>query len=166
MGKSCCFFGHRKIEYTKELENKIYENAENLILNENVTTFYFGSNSEFNSLCHNIITALKQKYPDIKRIYVRAGFPYIDNSYKNYLSDYYEDTYLPEKAINAGKASYVIRNQEMIDKSDFCIIYYKEDYLPPMRRNSRRDLFAYQPKSGTRTAYEYAKKKDKIIIIL
>ena len=65
MGKSCCFFWHRKIEYTKELENKIYENAENLILNENVTTFYFGSNSEFNSLCHNIITALKQKYPDI-----------------------------------------------------------------------------------------------------
>ena len=30
-----------------------------------------------------------------------------------------------------------------------------------MRRNSRRDLFAYQPKSGTRTAYEYAKKEGQ-----
>ncbi len=166
MGKSCCFFGHRKIEYTEELEKQIYENAEKLILNENVDTFYFGSRSEFNSLCRDIVKDLKEKYPNINRIYIRAEYAYISDSYKDYLLEDYEDTYFPEKAINAGKASYVERNQIMIDKSDFCIVYYKEDYLPPIRKNSRRDLFAYQPKSGTKIAYDYAKKKDKTIIRL
>ena len=64
----------------------------------------------------------------------------------------------------AGKASYVERNQEMINKSDFCVIYYDENYLPPRRKNSRRDLFDYQPKSGTAVVYDYAVKKKKKII--
>ena len=166
MGKSCCFFGHRKIEHTEELEKQIYENAEKLILNENVDTFYFGSKSEFNSLCRDILKTLKEKYSNINRIYIRAEYAYISDSYKDYLLENYDDTYFPEKAIYAGKASYVERNQIMIDKSDFCIVYYKKDYLPPMRKNSRRDLFAYQPKSGTKIAYDYAKKKDKTIIRL
>ncbi|MBR6523759.1 MAG: hypothetical protein IKT39_04030 [Clostridia bacterium] len=56
------------------------------------------------------------------------------------------------------------RNQEMINKSKFCVVYYDENYLPPWRKNSRRDLFDYQPKSGTKVAYEYAVKKKKHII--
>ena len=79
VGKSCCFFGHRKIEYTKE---------------------------------------------------------------------------------------YVERNQEMIDNSDFCIVYYRTEYKPPIKRNSIRHLADYQPKSGTKIAYDYAKKKRKTIISL
>ena len=64
----------------------------------------------------------------------------------------------------AGKASYVERNQEMINKSDYCIVYYDENYLPPRRKNSRRDITDYQPKSGTAVAYDYAVKKKKEII--
>lgn len=164
--KSCCFFGHRKIEHTEKLEKQVYENAEKLILNENVDTFYFGSKSEFNSLCHEVVSELKGKYTHIKRVYVRAEYPYIDEDYQNYLLKDYEDTYFPEKAINAGRASYVKRNQEMIDKSDFCIVYYKENQLPPLRKNSRRNLSLYQPKCGTKIAYDYAKKKGKSIISL
>ena len=41
---------------------------------------------------------------------------------------------------------------------------YDENYAPPRRRNSRRDLTDYQPKSGTRLAYDYAVKKGKEII--
>ena len=164
--KSCCFFGHRKIDYTKELENQIYETAEKLILNENVDTFYFGSKSEFNSLCHKAVTELKEKHPEIKRIYIRAEYPYIDDSYKKYLLKDYEGTYFPEKMINAGRTRYVERNREMIDKSDFCIVYYRTEYKPPMRRKSKRDLTEYQSRSGTKTAYDYAKKKGKTIINL
>ena len=76
----------------------------------------------------------------------------------------YEDTYFPEKMSNAGKASYVERNQEMINKSGFCVVYYDENYLPPRRKNSRRELTDYQPKSGTGVAYSYAVKKKKVII--
>ncbi len=54
----------------------------------------------------------------------------------------------------------------MINKSDFCVVYYIQEYKPPIRKNSKRDLFGYQPKSGTHLAYEYARKKDKIVINL
>ena len=135
-----------------------------MILNENVDTFYFGSRSKFDTLCWEVVTELKEKYPEIKRVYIRAEYPYISDDYKNYLLQDYEDTFFPEKAIKAGRARYVERNQEMIDKSVFCIIYYREDYKPPMRKNSRRDFFEYQPKSGTKIAYDYAKRKGKAII--
>ena len=74
---SCCFFGHRKIKETKELKSKLIELIEKLIAEEKVDTFLFGSKSQFNSLCKEIVTEIKEKYPNIKRIYVRAEYPYI-----------------------------------------------------------------------------------------
>ena len=161
---TCCFFGHRKIAKTEELKNKLYEIIEKLIVNEKIDTFLFGSKSEFDDLCHKIVTELKEKYPHIKRIYVRSAFQHIPDWYEDSLLQHYEDTYFPEHMENAGRASYVERNQEMINKSDFCIVYYDENYAPPKRKNSRRDLTDYQPRSGTKKAYDYAVKKKKIII--
>jgi len=167
-GKKCTFIGHRKIEKNDELIKRISEVIENLIVNENVDTFYFGSKSQFDDLCYVIVSELKEKYTHIKRIYVRAEFEYIDGEgsrpYREGLMERYEDTYYPEHMSNAGKAAYVERNQEMIKKSDVCIFYYKEDYQPPRRRNGKRDLFDYQPRSGTRIAYEFAEQKKKMII--
>ena len=100
------------------------------------------------------MTELKEKYPHIKRIYVRAEYPYISEHYKNYLLESYEDTYYPKKIISAGRAAYVERNYEMIDNSRFCIVYYDEANAPTTR------------KSGTKIALDYAIKKQKNIIIL
>ena len=160
----CCFFGHRKIAETKELRDKLYTVVENLIKDYEVHTFLFGSKSEFDDLCLDIVTDLKEKYSHIQRIYVRSAFADIDEDYTNYLLEMYEDTYFPEKIRGSGKASYVERNQEMINKSKYCIVYYDENYLPPRKRNSRRDLTDYQPKSGTKLAYDYAVKKELTII--
>ena len=113
---------------------------------------------------YEIVTELKEKHPHIKRVYVRAEYPFIDESYRNYILESYEDTYYPERMENAGRASYVERNQEMINQSDVCVVYYDENYAPPRRRNSRRDLADYQPKSGTKIAYDYAVRKGKTII--
>lgn len=161
---TCCFFGHRKIVETDELKSKVYNEIEKLIVSKNVKVFLFGSNSEFDYLCHKIVTKLKEKYPHIKRIYVRAEFPYIDNSYRKYLLERYEDTYYPPKITNAGKSAYVQRNHEMINNSGYCICYYDKNYHPSRRKNSNRDLFDYQPKSGTKIAYEYATRKGLTII--
>lgn len=161
---TCCFFGHRKINETPELTERLTKAIENLIITKDVDTFLFGSKSEFDSLCHKIVTGLKQTYPHIKRIYVRAAYADIDDSYTKYLLENYEETYYPEKMRGAGKASYVERNQEMINQSGFCVVYYDENYLPPRRKNSRRDLTDYQPKSGTKVAYDYAVKKGNEII--
>lgn len=167
--KICSFFGHRKIDKTEELIAKTTEVIENLINNENVTTFLFGSKSEFDDLCYDIVSELKEKYTHIQRIYVRAEFEYIDGegcrAYKEGLLARYEDTYYPEHMLKAGKSRYVERNQEMINKSDICVFFYDKNYMPPRRRNCKRDLFDYQPKSGTGIAYNYAiAKKDKKII--
>lgn len=164
---TCCFFGHRKISCTEELKAKLYNQIEELILNKKVYIFLFGSKSEFDALCLETVSKLKEKYPHIKRIYVRSAFEHITEEYKNYLLESYDETYYPEHIKNSGKASYVERNQEMINRSQFCIVYYDENYLPPRRKNSRRDSTDYQPKSGTALAYAYAvKKKCEIINVL
>ncbi len=150
---SCCF-GHRKIVITNNLINDLTSVVEKLIKDNQVDTFLFGSKSEFNDLCHSVVTELKQKYPHIKRVYVRAEFPQIDESYKAYLLESYEDTYYSQNAIGAGKAVYIERNRDMIDKSHFCIIYYNETCSPKNR------------KSGTQIALNYAVKRKKNIIVL
>ena len=67
----------------------------------------------------------------------------------------YDETYFPLQLANAGKASYIQRNFEMIDKSAYCIFYYNENYASSLKSNS-----------GTKVAYKYALKRNKNIINL
>ena len=164
--KTCCVFGHRKITGKEEVKERLNEVFENLIVNENVDTFLVGSRSEFDDLCREVLAVKKEKYPHIQRVYVRAEYPYIDEDYESYLLERCEKTYFPERAINAGKAVYVERNYEMIDNADICVVYFKDEYLPPRRKNGIWDLTDYQPKSGTGIAYKYAVHKKKTLINL
>lgn len=151
---TCCFFGHRTINETEELKKRLTEIIEGLITDKNIDTFLFGSKSRFDSLCLDRVTALKEKYPYIKRVYVRAEYPVIDDDYRAYLLKSYDDTYFPKELLNAGRAIYVERNFEMIEKSRFCIVYYDEKNTPVTR------------KSGTKTALDHALKQNKEIITL
>ena len=83
---------------------------------------------------------------------MRAEYPYIDESYKAYLLESYEDTYYPEKLHGAGRAAYVERNREMIRASKYCIVYYDEQNAPATR------------KSGTGIALDYALKKGREVL--
>ncbi len=150
---AACFFGHREIIETEELKKRICETIERLIVDENVDTFLFGSQSRFDGLCLELVTKTKEKYPHIKRIYVRAEFPCIRDEYRFYLLKSYDDTYYPEKLIGSGRAAYVERNCEMINRSRFCIVYYDESYAPTKR------------KSGTKLALDYAIKRKREILI-
>ena len=149
---TCCFLGHRIIKETENLKAQLIEIIEKLIVDENVDTFLFGSKSRFNSLCLELVTDIKEEYPHIKRIYVRAEYPDINEQYTNYLLESYEETYYPEHIRSSGRAAYVERNYEMINKSKFCIVYYDEPNAPTTR------------KSGTKIALDYAMKKGKQII--
>ena len=148
---TCSFLGHREICETQELKLQLYNVIEMLIRDKEVDTFLFGSKSRFNSLCYKLVTEMKEKYPHIKRIYVRAEFPVISDSYKAYLLENYEETYYPAKAIGAGRSVYIKRNYKMIDDSQFCVFYCEEEYEPTGR------------KSGTKIALEYAEKHNKTI---
>lgn len=164
--QTCCVFGHRTIQGKEELKIRLNDIFEYLIVNENVDTFLLGSKSEFDDLCREVLALKKQHYPHIQRIYVRAEYPHISEKYEKYLLQSCEKTYFPDRVKNAGKAIYVERNCEMIDKSDICIVYFDKEYFPPKRKRSHRDLFFYQPKSGTNVAYQYAVSKKKKIFNL
>lgn len=157
-----CFIGHRNIEKTDEMISLLRKTIITLI-DKGVTTFLFGSKSEFDTLSWKIVTELKSKYPFIKRVYVRSVYPHISKSYEEYILKSYEETYFPSKLENAGKFSYVERNYEMIDNSTYCVFYYNENYRPPQNRNT---IFPSSSNSGTKIAYKYATKKKKIIINL
>ena len=58
--KGCCFIGHRKIAKSSELRERILNIIKNIIVNENVINFFFGSKSEFNDYCYEIVTELKK----------------------------------------------------------------------------------------------------------
>lgn len=149
---TCCFFGHKAVNETKELKTQLYAVIEKMIIYENIYTFLLGSKSRFNDICCEVLAKIKEKYPHIKRVYVRAEYPNIDDDYREYLLKSYDDTYYPEGIRLSGKAAYVERNCEMINRSRFCIIYYDEVYT------------LTKPKSGTKIALDYAIKKGKRII--
>lgn len=177
---SCCFIGHRKIEITEEYKQKLKNIVEDLIVNHNVLTFLFGSRSDFDYLCHLVVTELKEKYSNINRIaYTCKGESCILENERQKWERIYsslqkgevhllgvEEEFEHKTKYTAGKASYVERNYAMIDDSDYCIFYYKKNYQPEMRKYSKRNVSCYQPNSETKIAYDYAKRKRKIIMNL
>lgn len=164
--KTCSFFGHRKINLTNDLRQKVSEAIENLIIKYNIQIFLFGSKSEFNDLCHFIVSELKDRYPNIKRICytcksesctLEKERQELEKVYSRYINQEFhllgfEEEFEHKTKYNAGRASYIERNQAMIDDSEYCLFYYNEKYVPPTKTNS-----------GTKIAYEYARRKNKKI---
>lgn len=176
--KVCSFFGHRKIDITEDLKQIVKGIIEDLIVNHNVLIFLFGSRSDFDYLCHLVVTELKEKYPNIKRIAyscrcetctLESERAHWEEVYSHFRKEKVtllgvEEEVEHKTKYTSGRASYVERNQAMINDSDYCIFYYDENYQPEMRKYSKRSVCYYQPKSGTALAYTYAKQKKKRII--
>ena len=162
---TCCFIGHRKVKHQKELEYHLL-NVVRYLIAQNVTTFLFGDHSDFNTLCYGVVSELKETNPTIKRVHVRTDYPNADAYTMRFLTEGYEDSICPDGIASAGKAAYVERNQAMILASDFCVFYYNENYLPDLRKASKKALTSYQPKSGTQIAFDFAKAQGKVIINL
>lgn len=164
-----CFIGHRKISVEEAFLSYLKDCIRALIVDKNFDTFLFGNRSEFDDVCLEAVTQLKKDYPNIRRVCVRATYPCISEDYKKYLLTFYDETYLPDALEKTGKASYVERNQHMIDRSDLCVFYYNEHYFPPKKQISRNHFLpipSYQPKSGTKLAYQYAMTQKKGILNL
>lgn len=154
VSRTCCFFGHREIQESEGLKTRLSLEIERLITTENVHIFLFGSKSRFDSLCLALVTALQEKYPHIRRVYVRAEYPVITDDYRAYVLKSYEETYYPKGLQQAGRAVYLQRNRVMIQNSRFCVVYYDKANAPTTR------------KSGTEAALAYAVKLKKEMILL
>ena len=152
--KSCSFFGHRKLELTEdektELKIELYIILENLI-KQGCEFFFFGGFGEFDEVCWQIATNLKQKFPDIKRIYCLADENHLRPTKRpKYLKqeDYEEFVYFPLE-YNYWYSRIYYRNCAMIDQSDIVIFYVEK-----------------RKESGAYKALEYALRKKKEIINL
>ena len=175
MQKTCSFFGHRKIKDTISLRNRVKNAIVNLIEHFGVSVFFFGSRSEFDTLCHEIVTDLRDKYPHIKRkaYTCRSETCILENEREKWEEIYahfekrpvtllgVEEEVEHKTKYTAGKAQYVERNQAMIDDSDYCLFYYDPFYQPPRRKYSKRSIGDYQPKSGTQLAFDYANQRKR-----
>ena len=64
--KTCSVFGHRKIEASNALKQSVKECIEGLIVKHNVLSFLFGSKSNFDDLCHSVVSELRKKIPKHK----------------------------------------------------------------------------------------------------
>ena len=159
-----CFIGHRTIESKEEVIFLLKETVE-MLIKKGVTTFLFGSKSEFNNLSWEVVSELRQKHPFVKRVFVRSNHQQIDSEYEKYLLQFYEQTIFPPKLEKAGKSSYVERNYIMIDSCLYCVFYYNENYIPKTNKECKQKmLLSVKLKSGTKIAYKYAlKKKNEII---
>ncbi len=151
MEKLVCFIGHRKINDTPKLRERIKDILIDLI-KSGAVNFIFGDRSEFNGLCYELVTNLKREYSYIKRIHFRKNYENADGYTMQFLISGFEESICPKGVANAGKASYIKRNRAMIEESDICIFYYDENYRLKFQ------------KRGTALAYIFAESKNKRII--
>ena len=164
--KACSFFGYRDTAQTEELKQKVREIVERLIVEEEVDTFLFGSRSKFDELCHMVVTEFQEKYPKIRRVaylckhetvsLAGAGIE-LKRKIKEltgrdiYVAEY-EEIKKSDRVNSAGRASYVERNQWMIDESERVVFFIDGVYQTG--------------KSGTIKSAKYAKMKNKKCICM
>lgn len=142
------FIGHRRVPQAEAVEERVRATLRPLIENERADTFLLGSRGEFNELSYRAVTRLRADYPHIRRIYVRAEYPYIGEEYYAYLRTLYEDSFFPPQIENAGRKVYIERNRILVDMCDILICYYNEN------TGAARA-------SGTQDAVRYAQRRNK-----
>lgn len=131
MKNTVCCFGHREIigdegssnEITK-LKDFLYLFVEVLICKSGAEVFMSGRHGEFDNLFTNVVRSLKEKYPHIKLILIEPYFSNTLNTYKEYFNSIYDSIIVvDEESTTHFKKSIVLRNQWMVEHSDYVIAY-------------------------------------------
>ena len=116
---ACTFFGHKDCPETKY--SNILQAIQNLITKKNITTFYVGTQGNFDSLVYRALCCLRTDFPYIRVYRVLAYMPK-DNGL-------IPDSILPE-GVELVHQRYAIswRNRWMIERSDYVIAYITHNY--------------------------------------
>ena len=118
------FFGHREIENSLEVEQKLEAILTELIKTKQYIEFLVGREGEFDILAASVVKRVKKQmdYGNCSLVlvlpYMKAEFR--DNE-KDFL-DYYDDVEICEQSAKAHyKSAMQIRNKSMVDRSDLMI---------------------------------------------
>ncbi len=140
--KNVSFIGHRFDWQNFGIEEKLFEEAEKLIINGSIN-FYMGNNGYFDFLAYKTMKSLKNKYPYIQVILVSHKL-YIK---KEEAPQGYDEIIYPDLENVHFKQSIIKRNEWLINNTDTLLCHVYETY-----------------KSGAYRVLKYAEKKGKIII--
>lgn len=142
---ACTFFGHR--DCPESIKVNLKQEIERLICDQEVDTFYVGTQGSFDRMAYNALNELRKKYSHIKVFRVLAYMPHNDAVSNDNAQN--EDTILPE-GIERVYPRYAIVwcNNWMIDRSEYVIAYITH------------------PTGGAYQAVERAKEKDRTVILL
>ena len=116
-----CFFGHRKLQDMKRIDDSLPQLIEELVHTKPFVEFLIGRNGEFDEYVASLIKSV-QKKADIQNSSLTLVLPYtvVDISY---FELYYDDIIIPDTAQNVHhKRAITIRNQWMIQHSDLVIV--------------------------------------------
>lgn len=145
--KICSVFGHREVKEVDLLKKSLHFLFYDIINNLGIEEVWFGGLGEFDELCWQVVTDLKNKYNlKIERVLCLWDERHLRVSKRpNWLKngDYERLEYL--SFFDYWKNRIFFRNRAMIDCSDFLVFYVGND----------------KEKSGARTALQYAKKCKK-----
>lgn len=120
----CTFFGHSNAP--RDLEPKIREVIERLIVEKHADCFYVGNNGSFDYMVRKVLREFATEHQHIRYSVVLAYMPIG----KEELGIFdYSDTIYPEGLENV-YPRYAIckRNEWMIEQSDIVVTYVKRDY--------------------------------------
>ena len=142
---ACTFFGHR--DCPESIKVNLKKEIERLICNQQVDTFYVGTQGSFDRMTYSELKVLRSKYSYIKVYRVLAYMPQNDAVSNGEAQS--EDTILPE-GVECVHPRYAIvwRNNWMIDHSKYVIAYITH------------------PTGGSYRAVERAKKKGRRVILI
>ena len=142
----CSFFGHRDVTVTEELCARVTEAVRYAVDRLDCRIFYFGGYGDFDDLCYEIVTKIKENEPSlgIERIFCVPQERRLYKKDRYYAPEKYEDVIYIARPFEGWYKSIYFRNISMIDESH-CVIFYAEA----------------REKSGAYKAYKYAEKKKK-----
>ena len=141
------FFGHRRIDRLREIEEKLVPILNELILTKEYVEFYIGRNGEFDEFAATVIKRV-QKQLDRGNSTLILTLPYTVKDIE-YYENYYDEIVIPDAIGKAHpKAAITLRNRWMADAADLIIAYIERE------------------EGGAYAAVRYAKKLEKKIVNL
>lgn len=116
---ACTFFGHR--DCPNDIKTSLCSVLTQLIVNENVDTFYVGQQGNFDKIVHTVLQEMAKKYPHIRYFAVLERLPSSQNKFDTVDNS---NTLIPE-GIETVHPRYAIswRNSWMINQSSYVVTY-------------------------------------------
>ena len=139
------FFGHRRIDKFREIEERLVPILKELILTKEYVEFYIGRNGEFDEFVASVIKRV-QKQLDRDNNVMILTLPYTVKDIE-YYEDYYDEIVIPDAIGKAHpKGAITLRNKWMVEESDLVVCYVERE------------------SGGAYSAVKYAKKLNKRVV--